>query len=83
MRHTSRATPEYPPTSGKPLPASLQRKLPKLESPSSRTLVKHIVRLKALHPEVRLNFRQVQLEQMDEATLKVLLSDLNGQLGVD
>ena len=70
------------PTGGVALPTTLRRKLPVLAS-GTTALVRHIQRLKALHPEVHLKFRDVKLAEMDVATLQLLLEDLNEQLGVD
>ncbi len=71
------------PTGGVSLPHGLRRKLAPLPTAGASPLVKHIQRLKALHPEIHLKFRDVKLTEMDESTLRLLLANLNEQLGVD
>lgn len=68
---------------GSRLPDRLRRTLPALPSQQTNVLVKHIMRLKAMHPEIHIKFRDVQLTDMDECTLQLLLDDLNEQLGID
>lgn len=74
---------EEAPAGGVELPAELRRNLPPLPRGEKSGLVKHIMRLQVLHPEVKLKFRDVKLTDLDEDTLKVLLEDMNEQLGVD
>ncbi|MFO0830220.1 MAG: hypothetical protein U0637_00115 [Phycisphaerales bacterium] len=81
MAKVTRASEEAP-CGGVALPGKFRRDLPALPSQAS-SLVKHIMRLKAMHPEVHVKFRDVKLNEMDEATLRMLLDDLNEQLGVD
>ncbi len=82
MAKTYRSSEEAP-SGGVALPGRLRRKLPALPNGQVGTLAKHIMRLKSLHPEVHVKFRDVKLAEMDEATLQLLLDDLNEQLGVD
>ncbi len=42
----------------------------------------HIVRLLALHPELKVRFRNQDLASLDDATKRVLLSDMNQVLGL-
>jgi len=71
------------PTGGISLPPGLRRKLAPLAPAGASPLVNHIHRLKALHPEIHLKFRDVNLTEMDEPTLRLLLANLNELLGVD
>lgn len=72
-----------PPTGGSPLPTALKRDLPAIRSQSCTRLVKHIMRLRVLHPDIGIQFRKVQLSALDVATLQLLLDDINEQLGID
>jgi len=83
MAKTQRVTDIDVPTGGVSLPAGLRRKLAPIATSGVSPLVKHIQRLKALHPEIHLKFRDVKLTEMDDATLRLLLTNLNEQLGVD
>ena len=42
----------------------------------------HIVRLLALHPELKLRFRNQDLASIDEGTKRALLADMNEVLGI-
>lgn len=83
MPKTQRMSEEEAPSSGAALPARLRRNLPSLPNDQTSKLIKHIMRLQALHPEVHIKFRDVNLVGMDEPTLQLLLKDFNNQLGVD
>jgi hypothetical protein len=45
-------------------------------------LDKHIVRLLALHPQLRVRFRNPNLPALDAATKRALLADINDVLGI-
>ena len=45
-------------------------------------LDRHIVRLLALHKDVRVRFRNRDLTQLDDATKQALLQDMNDLLGI-
>lgn len=42
----------------------------------------HIVRLLALHPNLKVKFRNQDLASLDDATKQTLLSDINDVLGI-
>jgi hypothetical protein len=42
----------------------------------------HIVRLLALHPQLKVRFRNQNLSSLDDATKQVLLADMNEVLGI-
>lgn len=42
----------------------------------------HIVRLLALHPQLKLRFRNQDLASIDEGTKRALLADMNEVLGI-
>lgn len=45
-------------------------------------LDRHIVRLLAIHPQLRIRFRNQDLSQLDDDTKRALLDDMNDLLGI-
>lgn len=73
-----------PSIGGKPLPKKYVRS--DLDD-ISNVVVKsdldlHIVRLLALHPKLKVRFRNQDLASLDDATKQTLLSDMNDVLGI-
>jgi hypothetical protein len=81
MKHT---TDDVPPTGGHILPDKYVRKdVTGLENVTVVSdLDRHIVRLLALHPELRVKFRNQDLASLDNATKQSLLEDMNKVLGI-
>jgi hypothetical protein len=73
-----------PATGGRPLPKKYTRKDVKgLNDVKVKSdLDKHIVRLLALNPELRVKFRNQDLASLDDPTKEALLEDMNKVLGI-
>ena len=72
-----------PPVGGKPPRNHLRKDLDNLSSVVAHSeLDLHIVRLLALHPSLKVRFRNHDLASLDDATKRALLDDMNDVLGV-
>jgi hypothetical protein len=76
--------PGFAPSVGRKAPASsLRTDLDDLSSVVTHSeLDLHIVRLLALHPALKVRFRNHDLASLDAATKQMLLEDMNEVLGV-
>lgn len=74
---------DMPPVIGKPPKKYLRKDLDDLANVvATSDLDLHIVRLLALHPVLKIRFRNHDLAALDEATKQLLLKDMNHVLGV-
>lgn len=77
--------PDYAPSvGGKPLPKKYHRDdLDDLSTVVAKTdLDLQIVRLLALHPQLKMRFRNQDIASLDDATKHTLLDDMNNVLGI-
>jgi len=84
IRTKSRSGDPTPVTGVVAAPARLLRPVPGLDvsAPTSQ-LDKHITRLLALHKNVSVKFRKVDLAAMDDTTKRALLASINRVLGIE
>ena len=74
---------DAPPILGRPPKRNLRKNLDDLTTVVAKSdLDLHILRLLALHPALKVRFRNHDLASLDDATKQVLLNDMNQVLGV-
>lgn len=67
---------------GVPLPKRLSRPLGMREVSSLSETGREVARLRAIHPDLSISFRALDLQNMDEATLRIMLEQMRELIGI-